>query len=276
MRIISGRRINDLESATILALQEAGKTDISADINRLFGSVLDTVKLRAEGEKSLGRDVHDRYGNKARYYGQKWIIPVPQLLYDSQPLPRIVFTIQGYLVAAMTVSTPDNSYFITAVGAVGKPERLSLPLIFIWAILERDLARFQVVGRDSVRTGWEVPGLKEALWLPNDFMKELSSVPKVKPVADWLEDFGTEGRGIAPWVVGVLLGLCYKDRTRAVPLEDQLWQKEIVLATLTQMFGSERAKEMLTQKALYLKTTMTNEDAVRFILAEGGNGQHGT
>ena len=271
MRIISGKRVNDRESAAILALQEAGKTDISADINRLFGSVLDAVKLHADGEKSLGRDVHERYGNKARYYGQKWLIPVPQLRYDSQPLPRIVFTIQGYLVAAVTASTPDNSYSITAVGAVGRPERLSLPLIFLWAILERDPARFQVVGRDSIRTGWDVPGLKEALWLPNDFVAELSSVPRIKPVADWLEDFGTEGRNIAPWVVGVLLGLCYKDKTRAVPLENQLWQKEIVLATLTQMFGSERAKEMLAQKAPYLKAAMTNEDAVRFILAEGGS-----
>jgi hypothetical protein len=272
MRIISGRRVNDLESATILALQEAGKQDISADINRLFGSVLDGAKLRAEGEKSLGRDIHDRYGSKARYYGQKWIIPVPQLRYDSQPIPRIVFTIQGYLVAAMTVSTPDNSYSITAAGPIGKPDKLSLPLTFLWAILERDLARFQVVGRDSIRTGWDVPGLKEAPWLPNDFVAEMSSAPKIKPVADWLEDFGTEGRSIAPWVVGVLLGLCYKDKTRAVPLENQLWQKEIVLATLTQMFGSERAKEMLAQKAPYLKASMTNEDAVRFILAEGGTG----
>jgi hypothetical protein len=272
MRIISGRRVNDLESATILALQEAGEPDISVDINRLFGSVPDAVKLRAEGEKSLGRDIHERYGNRARYYGQKWIIPVPQLRYDSQLLPRIIFTIQGYLVAAVTASTPDSSYSITAVGPVGKPERLSLPLTFLWAILERDLARFQVVGRDSIRTGWDVPSLKEALWLPNDFVTELSSVPRVKPVADWLEGFGTEGRNIAPWVVGGLLGLCYKDKSRAVPLENQLWQKEIVLATLTQMFGSERAKEMLTQKALYLKASMTNEDAVRFILAEGGTG----
>jgi len=272
MRIISGKRVNDRESATIMALQEAGKPDILADINRLFGSVLDTVKLRAEGEKSLGRDIHERYGNKARYYGQKWIVPVPQLRYDSQPLPWIVFTIQGCLVAAMTVSTPDNSYSITATGAVGKPDKLPLPLIFLWAILERDPARFQVVGRDSIRTGWDIPGLKETLWLPNDFVAELSSVPRIKPVADWLEDFGTEGRSIAPWVVGVLLGLCYRDKTRTVPLENQLWQREIVLATLTQMFGSERAKEMLTQKSPYLKATMTNEDAVRFILAEGGTG----
>jgi hypothetical protein len=272
MRMTAARTVNDQESATILALQEAGKTDISVDINQLFGSVLDAVKLKAEGEKSLGRDIHDRYGNRARWYGQKWIIPVPQLRYDSQPLPRIVFTIQGYLVAAITVSTPNNSYSVTAAGAVGKPEKLSLPMTFLWAILEQDLARFQVVGRDSIRTGWDVPGLKEALWLPNDFVAELSSVPEIKPIADWLDDFGAEGRSIAPWVVGILLGLCYRDKTRAVPLENQLWQREVVLATLTQMFGSDRAKDMLAQKAPYLKATMTNEDAVRFILAEGGSG----
>jgi len=261
-----------LKEATLLVLKESGKADMSADVTRLFVSALDASRLRAEGEKSLSKDIRERYGGRARWYGQKWLVPVPELRYDSQPVPRIVFTIQGYLVAATAVVTPDCSCSITAVATTGKPEKLTLPLTFLWAILDRDPARFQVVGRDSTHTGWDVPGLKEALWLPNDFVAELSSLAKFKPLVDWLADFGAEGRNIAPLVAGVLLGLLLRDNSKAAPLEKQLWQKEIVEATLTQMFGSDRAKEMFMQKAPYLKATVTNEEAVRLILTEGGTG----
>jgi len=269
MKILAGRRADNLDEATLLAFQEAGK-GFSPDIATVFASVIDADKLRAEAERSINTTVHGRYGRGARWRGRQWFIPLPQPRYDAQPIPRVTFTVQGYLVATITVETADDSYRATLVGPTGKPEKLTLPISFLQAILDDKLEQFQIVGRDSKYTSWNVPGLKESLQLPNDFVAGLSAVLRLKSVASWLLDFGSEGEAVAPQVVGSLLGLQFGATAAPPPVGEQPFQREIVIDTLTRMFGSARAAEMFQKWAPYLKSSMTNEEAISFILKQEG------
>jgi hypothetical protein len=84
--------------------------------------------------------------------------------------------------------------------------------------------------------------------------------------------FGSEGEAVAPLVVGSLLGLQFHGTTAPLPIGEQPFQREVVIDTLTRMFGSARAAEMFEKSAPYLKSSMTNEEAVSFILKETGRG----
>jgi hypothetical protein len=184
----------------------------------------------------------------------------------------VTFTVQGYVVAAITVETTDDSYRATLVGPTGKPEKLTLPIPFLQAILDDELEQFEIVGRDSKYTSWSIPGLKESLRLPNDFVAGLSAVLRLKSVASWLLEFGPAGETVAPQVVGSLLGLQFGATATPPPVWEQPFQREIVIDTLTRMFGSARAAEMFQKWAPYLKSSITNEEAVSFILKETGRG----
>jgi len=270
MKILVGRRADNLAEATLLALREAGKGDLSPDIANVFASVIDADKLRIEAERSINTAVHGRYGRGARWYGRRWYIPLPQPRYDAQPVPRVTFTVQGYLVATTTARTKDDSYHATPVGPTAKPEKLTLPISFLQAILDDELEQFEIVGRDGKYTSWNVPGLKEALRLPNDFVAGLSAMLRLKSVASWLLEFGPEGEAVAPLVVGSLLGLQFGATAAPPPTWEQPFQREIAIDTLTRMFGSARAAEMFQKWAPYLKSSMTNEEAVSFILKQEG------
>jgi len=272
MKILSGKRAGNFGEATILAFQEAGKSDMSPEVASLFTSVMDTDKLYAEAERSINTAIHNRYGRSATWYGKEWFIPLPQPRYDALPVPRMTFAVQGHLVAPITVETADNSYRATLVGPISKSEKLTLPISFLQAILDDDLAQFEIVGKDGKYTGWSVPGLRETLHLPNSFIAAVSTVLRLKSVGAWLMDFGSEGEAVAPLVVGSLLGLQFRGVTAPLPIGKQPFQREIVVDTLTGMFGSARAAEMFEKWAPYLKSSMTNEEAVSFILKETGRG----
>ncbi len=168
------------------------------------------------------------------------------------------------------VETPHDYDTVTLVGSVGKPERLVLPISFLQAILDEELEKFQIVGRDKRYTSWDVPGLKEMLRLPTGFVAELSAALKAKSVSRWLLAFGAEGRSIAPMVVGSLLGLQFHGLLAPVPLGQQAFRKDIVMADLTRMYGSARATQMYEQAAPYLKAGMTNDEVITFILKQEG------
>jgi hypothetical protein len=270
MKILPGRRADNVEEAATLAFQEAGKGDMSPDIVTVFASVIDADKLRAEAERSINAAVHGRYGRGATWYGRRWFIPLPQPRYDAQPIPRLTFAVQGHLVAPITVETIDDTYRATPVGAIGRPEKLILPISFFQAILDDGLEQFELIGKDGRYTGWSVPGLREALRLPDAFITELSSVLRLKSVAAWLLDFGDEGRAVAPLVAGSLLGLQFHSVIAPLPIGKQPFQRETVIDTLTRMYGSARAAEMFERAAPYLKSSMTNEEVVSLILKEAG------
>lgn len=272
MKILPGRRADNFGEATILAFREAGKGDISPDIATLFASVIDVAKLYAEAERSINAAIYSRYGRSATWYGKRWFIPVPQPRYDALPVPRMTFAVQACLVAAITAETVEDSYRATLVGLIGKSEKLILPISFLQAILDDDLERFEIVGKDGKYTGWSIPGLREALRLPDGFITELSTVLRLKSVAAWLLNFGSEGKAVAPLAVGSLLGLQFHGVIGPLPIGKQPFKRETVVDTLTRMFGSARAAEMFEQAAPYLKSSMSNEEAVSLILKEAGRG----
>jgi hypothetical protein len=270
MKILPDRRADSFEKATILAFQEAGKGDLSPDVATVFASAIDSEKISVEAERTINTTVHGRYGRSARWHGQPWLIPLPQPRYDVQPIPRITFSVQGYLVAPIMVKTTGDSYRATVVGPVGKPERLILPIPFLQAILDDDLGQFELVGRDGRYTSWNVPGLTEALRLPDDFVTCLSAVLRLKSAVSWLLGFGSAGKAIAPLTAGSLLGLQFHGLTRPLSVGEQSFQREVVIDTLTRMFGSARAAEMFEKSAPYLKSSMSNEEAVSLIIKEAG------
>lgn len=270
MKILSGRRADNIREAIILAFYEAGKSDMSPDIATVFASVIDVDKLRTEADRNINSTIHGRYGRGTTWHGRQWFIALPQPRYEALPIPRITFAVQGHLVAPITIKMASDSYYATVVGPTGRPEKLTLPMSFLQAILDDELEQFELVGKDGKHTSWRIPGLKEALRLPNDFISELSAVLRLKSVASWLLEFGPEGEAITPLIVGSLLGLQFRAVTPPLPIEKQPFQRETVIDTLTRMFGSERVAKMFEKWVPYLKPSMTNEEVVTYILKESG------
>jgi hypothetical protein len=271
MKILKGRRIGDFAEAAILALHDAGKDDMSLDIAGLFTSALDLDRLRAEAERNINASVHSRYGQRAGWSGRQWFVPLPQPSYESSPIPRMSFVIPAYLVAAISINTQDwSSRSAILVGPLNRREKLLFPIAFLQAILDDDMSQFEVASKDGAHTGWTVPGFKEPVQLANDFVAQLSRMLRLKTVAAWLLDFGAAGKTIAPQVVGSLLGLQFHDVITPLPIERQPYRREVVIADLTQMFGSARAAEMFERAAPHLKAGMTNNEAVTMIIKEDG------
>ena len=271
MKILPGKRVVDFDEAAIVALHDAGKDDMILDIARLFTPALDLDKLRSEAEKSINVSVHGKYGPKATWSGRQWFVPVPQPSYNSSPIPLMSFAISAYLVAAISIETPDwSSRSATLMGFLNRREKLLLPIAFLQALLDEDLGQFEVASKDGAHTGWTVPGFKEPVQLANDFVAQLSRMLRLKSVAAWLLDFGAAGKTIAPQVVGSLLGLQFHDVITPVPIGKQPYRREVVIADLTQMFGSALAAEMFERMAPHLKASMSNDEAITMIMKEDG------
>ena len=272
MKIPTGKRVADFDEAAIVALHDVGKDDMALDIARLFTSTLDLDKLHSEAEKSIKASVHARYGKRVGWSGQWWFVPVPQPSYNLSPIPLMSFAISAYLVAVLSIQMPDwSSRSTTIIGLLKRREKLLLPISFLQAILDDDLGRFEIASRDGAHTGWTVPGFKEPLRLPNEFVTRLSRM-LVRCVAAWLMDFGSEGKTIAPQVVGSLLGLQFHDVITPLPVGKQPYRREIVIAELTHMFGSALAAEMFAGTAPHLKASMTNDEAISLVIKESGGG----
>lgn len=274
IKILPSWKADSLEEATVLALQESG-SDISPEVAAVFASVIDADERHAEAESKINTAVHGRYGRGARWHGRHWLIPLPEPGYDALPIPQLIFTVQGHLVAPIAVETAHNAYRATVVGPAVKTVKLALPIPFLEAILDDDLGRFELVGRDGKTTGWSIPGLRESLRLPSAFMTELSAVFRFKSVWSWLLAFGSAGEVVAPLVCGSLLGLQFHGVTEALPVGKQPFRREVVLDNLTRLFGSALAAEMYQRGAPHLKSTMTNDEATSFILKEEGRRYHG-
>jgi len=272
MNILKGRQANDIEEATLLAIHAAGESGLSPDVVTIFVSTLDVDKLKAQAERSIGTAVHGRYGRGARWHGKPWFVPLPQPRYVTQPIPKITFTVQAYVVAPVEVDTRDYLYRATVVGPLNKPVEVILPISFLQAILDGEIEQFEVAGKDARSTSWSIPGFREPLWLPNDFTARLSAALRLKSVASWLLDFGSSGEAVLPQVVGSLLGLQSRGMTEALPVGKQPFRREVVIEALTRMYGSAIAAEMYQRQAPHLKPAMSNNEVVGFIIKEEGGG----
>ena len=270
MNIYKGGQADNMEEAAILAIHAAGESGLSSDVVAIFAPALDTAKLRAQAERAIGTAVHGRYGRGARWYGEPWFVPLPQPRYDAQPVPQLTFAVQPYLVTPVKVETKDYAYRVTLVGAFDKPVKLILPIPFLQAILDNKTGQFEIAGRDAKSARWSIPGFREPVWLPDDFLSELSAMFRSKSVTSWLLDFGSSGEAVFPQVAGSLLGIQSRGKTEALPVGKQPFQREAVIGYLTRMYGSAIAAEMYQRQAPHLKSTMTNDEAFSFILKEEG------
>jgi len=273
MKMLPYRKAGNFREATILAFEESGRDDISPDIANLFASMMDSDKLRAEADKSVNGTIHGIYGRSVGWYGKWWLVPLPQLAYDALPTPRITFSIQAYLAGTITVKTTDGSNRSTLVSPTGKPEKLVLPMSFLQALLDDDLERFEIIGKDGRYTVWNIPGLKEPLRLPDDFISRLSAMLRLKSVASWLLDFGSEGKAIAPLVIGSLLGLQFQSTARDIPLAQQPCTHERLVTALEAMVYTAAEAELLIGRASpELRADHTVEEALRIVLQYAGKG----
>ncbi len=272
MKILIGEKASSYKEATNLAFQTAGVEGMSADIIDMFTSLSNIDKTSSEAEKIIGSTIRSRYGSKATWRAERWFVPIPKLQYDGKDIPQLIIEINVYLVTAAAVRTPQDSRLITLAGAVGKPETLSIPMVFLHAVLERDLGRFAIVARDAVYTTWEVPGAKPVR-LPNDFVSELTVMLKYRSVVDWLGEFGTQGRCVAPLVAGSLLGLAFQDSSQPVPVSKEMVTTDNLVSVLESMaYQPAEAKEMVRRIAPRLRADMTLEEAIRITLQMGKGG----
>jgi hypothetical protein len=273
MKILQGRQAKNLKEAAYLAYQEAGANDMSDGVAELFASITDANTLRSEAEKSIATTIRDRYKKKPEWESNWWCVPIPTLRYESRDVPHLAIETKVYLVAAVNIETTDDSYSITLVGAIGKPVTLVIPILFLQAILNDDLERFGILARSGSYTTWDIPGSK-SVQLPNDFTNKLSEIFKRKSVGMWLGDFGSQGRSVAPLVVGNLLGLQFQDRAQPVSVGEEAWTTEQLISALEGMaYAPPEAEDMVRQAASNLRADHTLEEALRLVLQRAGRGE---
>jgi hypothetical protein len=272
MKILAGEKASNWKDAVGLAFQVVGVEVMSADIVDMLASLSAADKNTGEADKIIGTTVKSRYGSKATWRAERWFVPIPKLHYNGKDIPQLIIDVTVYLVAAAVVRTPQDSRLVTLAGAVGKPETLAIPMIFLHALLEKDLGRFAIVARDTVYTTWEVPGAR-SVWLPNDFVSELAEMLKYQSVVTWLRQFGTQGRCVASLVAGSLLGLAFQDSSQPVPVNKEMVTTDKMVSALESMaYQPAEAKEMVRRAAPRLRADMTLEEAIRITLQMGNGG----
>ncbi len=273
MKILPGIHVVNSDEAINLALETAGAGNLDHSALDVFEALAASSKVRAEVEKMTGSAIRNRYSGKATWRMDPWFVPVPRFRYDSQPVPQLTIEVAIYFVAAGKVSTAQASHPVTLLGLLGKPETLSIPMGFLHALLERDLGRFTVKARDSVHTTWEIPGGKP-LQLPNAFIDKLRNIFRWQSVVSWLEGFGAQGRYVAPFVAGSLLGLAFQDKARQQPASRQGFSGEELVGALEGMaFRHAEAEDMVSRAMPRLRADMTLEEAIRIALQTSKGGE---
>jgi len=262
--------VTDVDEAVAIVLREAGPSDMTQEAADLFLTSFDTTRLQREGEKVTDTEVHRRYGRNARWQGNLWFVPLPRLRYEALPVPLLVFELQPYLVAGLTIFNVDRSPSVNLVGPIGKPEKLILPMEFLQVMLDNRLESLEIVARDGTHTSWKVPFSREPLRLPDKFLADLSWELKRKSVTSWLLGYGKNGRNVMPQVIGSLLGLQFRIRTETYQTDEQVWSQDDVMEALIRMFGAMKARTLLDRALPDLKTEMTNEEAIRLIIQMAG------
>ncbi|MFC2071446.1 RuvA C-terminal domain-containing protein [Chloroflexota bacterium] len=271
MKILSGQQAENQNEAVRLALQTAGVDGIDTYILDMFEALSDSDKINAEADKIIGSTIRNRYGSKASWRTERWFVPVPKLHYEGKDIPQLIIEVDIYLIATAVVKTQD-SRLTTLAGTVGKPETLAIPMVFLHALLEEDLGRFAVAARDASYTTWDIPGMKPVR-LPNDFVSELTEMLKYQSVVSWLDQFGSQGRYVAPLVAGSLLGLAFRDSTQSLPANKEIMTTDDLISALESMaYQPAEAKEMVRSAASRLRADTTLEEAIRITLQMGKGG----
>jgi len=269
MKILPGKHVKNFREAAELTFCEAGADDLSPLVAGLF-ELADTARLRSEAERDIMAAIRGKYRGNPSWDGEQWYVPVPNLGYDTRGTPHITIELKTYLIAAGEIETTDRYYTVTLIGPLGKLETLLVPIVLLQAVLDDDLSRFAVLARSAGSTTWEIPGFKP-VQLPDAFIVRLSDVLKRKPVAAWLEEFGSQGRSIRPLIIGALLGLQSAGAAKTLPFGQQQWTYEQLLSALEAMaYHVNEAKAMVARAMPYLRADQTLEEAIRIILQNEG------
>jgi len=272
MEILAGQQAANQKEANTLALQAAGIDGISSDIVDMFASLADAGKTSREGERIIVTALRSRYGGKATWRTEQWLVPVPKLHYQGKDIPKLIIEITTYVIAAAKVETLQYSSVVTLAGAVGKPTTMAIPVVFFHALLDKDLRRFGIVEKDAIYTTWEIPGAKPVR-LSHEFVSVLAEILASQPVVTWLEKFGDQGRAVAPLVAGSLLGMMFQDSSRPVPVnEETITIDNLVKALESLAYKPAEAQEMVRCAAPRLRADMTLEEAIRITLQTGAGG----
>ena len=270
MKILRGRQVRNFKEAAALAFQEAGVGDMSLEVAELLATAIDENKLLGEAEKNIEKAIRNKYRGKPTWDKEWWYIPTPILHYDTRDIPHLTIEIKVYLIAVAEVTTINNFYCVTLVGAIGKPEVLDLPMVFLHAILGDDLGRFRVLAKSANHTTWEIPDGKP-IELPNDFLAKLSQALGRQSVARWLGSFGSQSKNVRSLVVGSLLGLQFRDKAQPLPIGQQAWSREAVINALEGLgYATKEAGDMFSRVAPVLRVEYTLEDVIRLVLRQGG------
>ncbi len=271
MKILSGQQAEDQSEAVRLALQLAGVEGMDTYIIDMFETLHVNDRVKTEADKIISSTIRNKYGNKATWRAERWFVPIPKLHYDGKDISQLIIEADIYLIATAAVRTQDTR-LITLAGAISKPETIAIPMVFLHALLEKDLGRFAMVARDAHYTTWEIPGAKPVR-LPNDFVDELSRRLKWQSVVSWLSEFGSQGRSVAPLVAGSLLGLAFQDSGQPLPPDRELVTTESLVSVLESMaYRPAEAREMVKAAAPRLRADMTLEKAIRVTLQMGKGG----
>lgn len=273
MEILQGIQAGDQQEAIVLALQAASVDGVSNDVVDMFTSLASADRPTGEAEKIIGTAIRNRYGGKATWRADWQLIPVPKLHYQSKDIPQLVIEITVYVIAVAKVKTLQNFRTVTLVGNVGKLETMAIPIVFLHALLGKDLRRFAIVERDATYTTWEMPGSKPVR-LPHQFISELAKMLEYQPVVTWLGKFGYQGTVVAPLVAGSLLGLMFQDSTQPTQINEETASFDNLIKALESMaFKPAEAREMVKHAASRLRADMTLEEAIRTVLQtrQGGN-----
>jgi Holliday junction resolvasome RuvABC DNA-binding subunit len=81
--------------------------------------------------------------------------------------------------------------------------------------------------------------------------------------------FGSEGKSVAPLVIGSLMGLQGVGHTEGRPPGEQVWDEESVIGTLEAMaYKKAEARSMFLRASPRLRGDETLEEVIRIILRE--------
>lgn len=272
MTIVRGY-INRFEEAARLAFAEAQAADMKPEAAALFATTLEPGMTHGQAEKLGGAAVRSAYGRGCQWEVERWWeVPVPWPRYESKDDPCLVIEGRVYLVARVEI-IPDwneRSWRGSVVAQAGKLERTVLPLPALMSMLDGEFECYPVVGKDGGWTSRQMTlGAEQSLRLHDGFVERLLRILKRKPVADWLDDFGSRGTTLAPLVVGGLLGLMYRDADNAQSTVRRPATRDQLVAVITSMgYSAARASKVLDRASLELKPEMTIEEAKPILLKQ--------
>jgi hypothetical protein len=266
--------IDSFEGAISVAFRQAEVKGMKSNMAHLFATMVGRRDSQDEVERLVAGAIRSHYGKETEWEtDDHWRVAVPLLRYEARGLPSLVIETRAYVVASAEV-TPrwsQRSWYVTVAESLGKPETTVLPLCFLQSLLDGNEGRYRIVGKDGQWTSREVAGLKQPLRLHDEFVNELRHQFKLKPVADWIEDFGSQGHSLVPLVVGALLGLKYRSATNLLPAGQQAYSQDALIEVITGMgYSTARAQKVLERAESELRAGMTLEEAIGIVLRHIG------